>query len=379
MMVQQIKRRKFIKTLSVIAAVFPFKSFALRLTADVDNAFSFMFLGDLHFDKLMHHDMNYLKEKYPNDISQINNYSRITRDNLTALMQSSKERAKAIDAAFYLQIGDFVEGLCGSKELANTQTTELINYVDQQQLGMPFIAIKGNHDITGTGAKEVYAETVLPWQAKQMKQPVTSANNVYVYKKTRFILFDCFNEKEGFEWLKTVIKDHKPDETLFFCTHIPVIPYNARSNWQIYVHPNQVEQREELLNLLASHKAIVLSGHLHKTSITVRSTPSGNLVQAAIGSVVPSLHEPIKDHLKGLDAYQTNLVDLEPDFSPDTLQLRKDILTKEKPFMRYFEYADFCGYSSIEINDKNEANLTIFANADKHPWTTVNLTELMNV
>jgi predicted MPP superfamily phosphohydrolase len=375
-MTYKIKRRRFIQTLSVVAAALPLKGIASAVSGNRRNGFSFMFLGDLHFDKLMHHDMDYLKDKYPNDIKQIENYSRITRDNLSALMKSSKERANEIDAAFYLQIGDFVEGLCGSKELATLQTTELINYVDQQQLGRPFLAIKGNHDITGTGAKEVYAETVLPWQSRQMKQPVNSANNVYVYKNTRFILFDCFTEKESLEWLKTVIKDHQPHETLFFCTHIPVIPYNARANWQVYVHPNQQQEREELLNLLAAHKAIILSGHLHKTSITVRNTPSGNLVQVAIGSVIPSLNAPVKDHLKGLDAYQTNLVDLEPNFSPPTLQLRKDILEKEKPFIRYYEYADFCGYSSIQVDKNNEATLTIFANADKQPWTTINLTEL---
>ncbi len=251
--------------------------------------------------------------------------------------------------------------------------------MEQQQFQRPFIAIKGNHDITGTGAKEVYKEIVLPWQSKQLQQSVTSANNVYVHNKTRFILFDCFNEKEGLVWLREVIKDHKKDEQLFFCTHIPVVPYDARANWIIYVHPEQQADRDELLNMLAEHKAIVLSGHLHKTSLTVRNTPSGNIVQVGIGSVVPALNSPVKNHLKGLDAYTTDLTDLEPNFTPSTLQLRKDILAKEKPYMRYYEYADFCGYSAVSVDKNNEVNLTIFANADKTPWTKVNLTKLFDV
>lgn len=337
-----------------------------------------MLLGDLHFDKLMHHDMNYLKEKYPNDIGQIENYSRITRDNLASLMRVSKEHSKETDAKFFLQIGDFVEGLCGSKELATVQTNELINYVDEQQFNLPFIAIKGNHDITGTGAKEVYQEVVLPWQSKQLKQTVTSANNVYVQNNTRFILFDCFNEKEGLPWLREVIKEHKKGEQLFFCTHIPVIPYDARANWIIYVHPEQQQDREEILTMLAEHKAIILSGHLHKTSIVVRNTPAGNVVQVGIGSVIPSLNSPVKHHLTGLDAYTTDLTDLEPNFTPATLQLRKDILAKEKPFIKHYEYADFCGYGSVTIDKKNEVSISIFANADKTPWTKVNLTQLFN-
>ncbi|MDB5004022.1 MAG: metallophosphoesterase [Mucilaginibacter sp.] len=338
-----------------------------------------MLLGDLHFDKLMHHDMDYLKEKYPNDIQQIENYSRITRDNLSSLMRVSKECAIEINAKFFLQIGDFVEGLCGSKELAAIQTNELINYVDQQEFNLPFVAIKGNHDITGIGAKEVYQEIVLPWQSKQLQQPVTSANNVYVHNNARFILFDCFNEKDSLPWLRNVIKEHKKDEQLFFCTHIPLIPYDARSNWIIYVHPGQEQYRDEILNLLARHKAIVLSGHLHKTSIVARNTPSGNVVQVGIGSVIPSLNAPVKHHLTGISAYTTELVNLEPDFSLPTLQARKDILEKEKPYIRHYEYADFCGYGTVNINEYNEVNLSIFANADKAAWAHINLTKLFNV
>ncbi|MDB4924230.1 metallophosphoesterase [Mucilaginibacter sp.] len=371
-----LKRRTFIQYLSVMGAALPLNSWAKRFKPVADKAFNFMFLGDLHFDKLMHHDMDYLKEKYPNDIRQIENYSRITRDNLSSLMQVSKECANETDAKFYLQIGDFVEGLCGSKERAAIQTTELINYVEQQKFDRPFIAIKGNHDITGTGAKEVYEEIVLPWQSKQLRQPVTSANNVYVHNKARFILFDCFNEKDGLVWLREVIKDHKPDEQLFFCTHIPVVPYDARANWAIYIKPQQQQDREELLNMLAEHKAIVLSGHLHKTSIVVRNTSKGNFVQVAIGSVIPSLNAPIKNHLKGLDAYTTDLTDLEPNFTPASLQLRKDILAKEKSFIRHYEYADFCGYAAISLDQQNEVNLSIFANADKQPWIKVDLTKL---
>jgi hypothetical protein len=256
-----LTRRKLLRALSILSAGFSTRGWPLP-SRDA-RAFSFMFLGDIHFDKLGYHDAQYLKTKYPHDIGQIQNYSRITRDNLSSLMQVSKARAKETDSKFFLQIGDFVEGLCGSKELADQQTQDLINYVDQQQFELPFLAIKGNHDITGIGAKEVYKEVVLPWQSRELRTAVNSANNVYVHNKARFILFDCFTEAESLAWLRDVIRDHKRDEVLFFCTHIPVVPYDARSNWMIYVHPEQAKQREEVLNLLGAHKAIVLSGHLH--------------------------------------------------------------------------------------------------------------------
>jgi hypothetical protein len=368
-------RRRLLQGLSMLAANLSTRAWTAPFRSSRD--FRFVFLGDIHFDKLGFHDPQYLKTKYPHDIGQIENYSRITKENLSALMQVSKAHARDTNSKFFLQIGDFVEGLCGSKELAAQQTTELINYVDEQNLERPFIAIKGNHDITGTGAKEVYQEIVLPWQSRQLAMPVNSANNVYVHNKARFILFDCFTEAESLVWLREVIKEHKPDEVLFFCTHIPVVPYNARSNWHIYVHPEQTREREEIMNLLGAHKAIVLSGHLHKTSVVVRNTPSGNFVQVGLGSVVPALDAPVKDHLKGLDAYNASLVNLEPDFSPSSLEARKEILEKEKPYIRYYEYADFCGYASIAIDKYNEVEITFFANADQTPWKRTNLTQLL--
>jgi UDP-2,3-diacylglucosamine pyrophosphatase LpxH len=368
----------FLQWLSMAAAALPIRGIAKRIPVPLDNSFNFIFLGDLHFDKLMHHDMNYLKEKYPNDLYQIENYSRITRENLAGLMRVSKDCANEIDAAFFLQIGDFVEGLCGSKELASTQVNEFIQLVDRQQFGRPFLAIKGNHDITGAGAKEVYREIVLPWQSRQLRMPSPSANNVYVYKSARFVLFDCFSEKESLVWLREVIKDHKKSEVLFFCTHVPVVPYDARSNWHIYVRPDQAGDRDELLNLLGEHKAIVLSGHLHKTSILTRSTPSGNFVQVGLGSVIPSLEAPVKNHLQGVDAYRESLVELEPNFSPASLEWRKEILRREKPFIRHYEYADFCGYSSFHLDGRNRVTMTIYANADKKTWSTVNITDIFD-
>jgi len=372
-------RRALLRGLSVLGGAATTKSWAVPFRKQHAKAFEFVFLGDIHFDKLSFHDPDYVKAKYPHDEGQIENYSRITHENLSALMQVSKAQAQAANAPFILQIGDFVEGLCGSKELAREQTTALIDYVEAQHFDRPFLAIKGNHDITGAGAKEVFHEVVLPWQSRQMNMPVTSANNVYVHQNARFILFDCFTEKESLEWLREVIRDHKSSEVLFFCTHIPVVPYNARSNWHIYVHPEEAQQREELLNLLGAHKAIVLSGHLHKTSIVVRNTPSGNFVQVGLGSVIPALDAPVRDHLQGLDAYNARLVELEPDFSPSSLSLRKEILDREKPWIRYYEYADFCGYSSVSVNSHSEVEIAIFTNADRTAWNRTQLTSLLQL
>ncbi len=172
------------------------------------------------------------------------------------------------------------------------------------------------------------------------------------------------------------MEDHKED-ALFFCVHEPVVPYNARANWMVFDKADQKAQRTELLELLGKHNAIVLTGHLHKTSLVVRKTKVGNFVQLGIGSVIPTGTAEVKDHIGGLNAYQPDLVNLEPNFSPDTLALRKSILEDEKPFIKHFDYADFCGYATVEISQNNQVSLSVFKGTNTSPWTAVNLSKLL--
>lgn len=377
-MTNLVNRRKFITSLSMVAAALPLGVSAFDFIPSKGKGFNFMLLGDIHFDKLEHHDMDYLKLQYPNDIGQIQNYSRITRDNFPLLMKVAKEKAKQVNADMWLQLGDFVEGLCGSEKLAQQQTQEFISYVADMDLKRPFFVVKGNHDITGEGAREVYKKTVLGWQEKELNQALKTANYTFVHKNARFIIFDCYTADESLEWLKKILPEYK-EKLLFFSVHQPVIPYSARSNWHIFSKPNQAAKREELLNLLGQHNAIVLTGHLHKTSILTRNTSKGKLVQVAIGSVIDSPNAPVKNHIKGLEMYNANeLLKLEPKFSPPTLQERKDNLENERPFIQHFEFADLCGYAAIQVSDKNEAEISIYKNVDSEAWTKVNLTQLLH-
>ena len=376
-MKEAINRRKFIATTGMLAAALPLGAAAFDFTLSPGKGFDFVLLGDLHFDKLDHHDMAYVKQEYPNDIGQIENYSRITRENLPALLQISKEKGIACNADFYLQLGDFVEGLCGSQALAQQQTEEFIKLVDQQSFQRPFFVTKGNHDITGKGAKVAYRETVLPWQTRELDKPV-SVNATFVHKGARFVIFDCFSENESLSWFKKVLENHR-EKLLFFCIHYPVVPFNARSTWHVFSDPEQQKQREELLNLLGQHQAIVLCGHLHKTNLLTRSTPQGNFVQLSLGSVIPAPDTPITDHLLGTAFYNVGLVNLEPGFSPDTLEERKAILKKEAPHIRHYEYADFCGYATVKVSPDKEVMATIYANIDRKPWKEVSLSQLLTL
>jgi predicted phosphodiesterase len=372
-----VSRRKFVASLGVLAAALPLGASAFDFIPSAGDSFDFLLLGDIHFDKLEHHNLDYVRTKFSEgDVTQVHNYSRITKENLPHLLQQVKVKGRAMNADFYLQLGDFVEGLCGSQELALQQTTDFISVVKDLNLNRPFFVIKGNHDITGEGANEIYKSTVLPWQGKEQKQEMASANSTFVHKKARFILFDGYTPDASLKWLKEVLAGNK-EKTIFFCVHQPVVPFNARSNWHIFGRPNQQKQREELVELLGEHQAIVLCGHLHKTSILSRTTSKGKFVQICTGSVIESAEAPVKDHLKGKEAYGDSLLNLEPKFNPASLEERKANLEKEKPFINCFEYADFMGYSTVSVDKKGKVNMAIYQNFSSKPWKEFSVTDLL--
>ncbi|MGV3722286.1 MAG: metallophosphoesterase, partial [Actinomycetota bacterium] len=81
--------------------------------------FCFPLLGDLHFDRLTHHDQAWLEREKPGDVSQVRNYSRLTAEALPRLFPELKEAiaASRLRVPFVVQVGDLVEGLCGTPEL----------------------------------------------------------------------------------------------------------------------------------------------------------------------------------------------------------------------------------------------------------------------
>src|SRR5437867_201007 len=73
-----------------------------------DGEWSFPFIGDLHFDQPDHHDMDWLAREHPNDVSQVRNYCRITREVTPKLLAAVQQRTKESRTPIPLivQIGD---------------------------------------------------------------------------------------------------------------------------------------------------------------------------------------------------------------------------------------------------------------------------------
>lgn len=389
----KLTRRTFLTAAAATPGVVALSRFALAAPpatgtpkAAATSDFSFVLLGDLHFDRLAHHDRQWVAREKPNDWRQIQNYSRITAEMHPRLFTEVREVVAATQKSgaavpFVLHIGDFVEGLCGTPALAQTQNEEALAFVREAKLGAPFLFCKGNHDITGPGAPEAYHSVFLPFLGEQRRQtaqnirlPDPQAHFSFEHGEALFAFFDAYDDA-SLAWLETTFAATKARH-IFVLIHPPVVPYGARATWHLYSKPREAARRERLLVLLGKHRAIVLGGHIHKYNLTARRTATGRFVQLAVNSVIPKPDETPSKRLEGAANYTPDQIGVEPNFSPDTALERRTALAAEAPFVEHFEYADAPGYALISVRGER-VEAQIFTGLGKNLWKTRDLSALL--
>jgi 3',5'-cyclic AMP phosphodiesterase CpdA len=372
-----MNRRRFLQTSA--AALF-----ATRVHAASPKAFSFLLLGDLHFDKPEHHDFEWMKDHSPDSVRQSANYSRLTKDIMPRLFATVREtiaeRSRGgVPVSFVLQVGDLVEGLCGNEELAAMQNREALEFVRDAGLGVPFLFTKGNHDVTGPGSQEVYRSIFHPFLTEQVRTLAPGSGEVKsgAYTTTmgnaQFAFFDAY-DAESLAWFESLIAA-RTAEHLFVVIHPPVVPYGARSTWNLYSSAKDQAKREKLLDLLGRQEAFVLGGHIHKYNEIARAVGKGRFAQLAVSSVVNDVVTKAKDELSGVEQYNGDQIRVEPKHSPDTELLRRAVYEAERPFVKAFEYADLPGYAVVTVHG-GKVTAEIFAGVSKERWRVTDLVAL---
>lgn len=339
--------------------------------------YSFVFLGDIHFDKNSHHDFDWVQANKPNDIRQIENYTMITENHTPRLLKQIQIAIETSNGKIKMivQTGDLTEGLCGSRELQEAQFKDAKQCIRKYIPQTMFVAIKGNHDITGPGAKEAFNNFMLLWLSQECGKTINSASFFFKKGLDLFIFFDAYHNN-NLDWLEKTIRQNK-DRYVFVVMHPPAVPYNARSTWHLFSRAKEKDVRKRFLNILGQNKVILLTAHLHKYHVLARKTARGTFVQFSMNSVIDSPEISVKDHLEGLSHYSSTLVELEPEFQPDSKKLRQRILEDEKPYINYFEYANFPGYAVINVSDTG-INIDIYTGVSDTVWKNVPLEPVFN-
>lgn len=386
-MTPPLSRRRFLQSSAAAAglALAPKWNSAAQ-TVQARGQFSFLLLGDMHYDKLEHHDMAWVKKDKPNDVHQIENYSQITRDHSPRLLATVREviadlnKSPATRVAFVLQAGDVVEGLCGSEELSVKQNNEALAFVRDAQLGVPWLFTKGNHDITGPGSPAAFGSVFHPFLTQQARAvdpksgEIKSARYTVDCGNAQFAFFDAYEAATSLEWFEAVVAKRSA-EHFFAVVHPPVVPYGARSTWHIFSSDKERARREKFLSLLGDQHALVLGGHIHRYNALAREAGRGRFAQFALSSVITGPNVQPKTELSGLKDYNPDQIRVEPQYSPETEAARRAVYEAERPFVKSFEYADLPGYAVVTV-DGPKVSLQMYAGFSRTLWHTVDLTGL---
>ena len=383
MNMSDFSRREFMRRTALATAgmaALPLAQTAARAqgTGDaVAGGLNLLVAGDIHYDLLGDHDMDWLSTK-PDDLRQVTQeYTVFTEKFFEPFMDVLKRQAVSArpPVGALIQLGDLQEGLAGSPEKARQMTQHTLEAVGKFGPDVPWVLVKGNHDITGPGAVEAYDELVIPWLKKELSPAIDRAHYVYDIGDTRIVVLDIYNRDVDFvDFLEDALEGCKARHKLV-ALHEPVIPVTYRC-WHVLRQPAQSAARERLLGLLASHQAIVLCGHLHHYSVVRRVTPQGPIVQVMVGSVIREADRTDPYYTK--TEYGPALLEGRDDWDPKTMAKRRAMLAEEARFVTDYRLADLPGYAMLTLGGTgdDEAMLRYYPALATQPYDTVDLAAL---
>ena len=267
--------------------------FSLQTTAQSSRL---IILGDLHYDLLQDHDMDWLGKKQ-DDLRQVTKeYTIYTRENWSDFMTTIKKRVENENPPVkaILQLGDLSEGLAGTEEKAGQMAFNVMKAIDSTHMPVPWILAKGNHDITGPGAVKAFQDYYVPMIRKQTNnQGIKNANYLSSYDNVQITCIDPWDKDIDMVAFLDKELSGSTAKYKFVMVHEPVIPVTERC-WHLL--RNEPGKRDKFLDVIARNKAIVLCGHLHRYAIVWRNTPYGPVVQVMATSVVKdrNYQKPLK-------------------------------------------------------------------------------------
>ena len=336
---------------------------------------SFIVLGDLHYDRIEDHDMEWLRAK-PDDLRQVTKEYTVYTEKywvdfmnvIRSRIASNRPLVKAV-----VQLGDLSEGLAGTSEKAMQMAAAVVNAVENSSLAVPWIIAKGNHDVTGPGAPEAFMEHYVPMIRRQTgNQRIENASYSYRFDDVQVTCIDPWDRETDMVAFLDKELSLSDAKFKFVAVHEPVIPVTERC-WHTLRRTPQ--QREKLLEVIARNRAIVLCAHLHRYSVVKRETEYGPIVQVMTVSVIKDRNYKVPD--KVITEYGPGLAKDLPDYQPETMQDRMKMLAEEAPYVTYYTQTNLPGYAVITTDSKrNRVSLSYYPGFGDKPYEVINLSRL---
>lgn len=346
---------------------------------------SLLVLGDVHYCDTSFYDLEKMQANKPGDYQQITKtYAPVTKSNWSDLIEALDRRIAECEPPIrcVVQLGDISEGIANVKGMSNRMAENMMNVLESAKLGVPWLLVKGNHDITGFDecrqeARDAFKTYYTPFIKKQIgSEEVEEANYVYQIGEVLIVALDAYgNTSEQIDFARKAL-ENSTAKYKFVCMHEPAIPATERCWYYLKSRP---ENRDEFLKVLAQNKAIFLCAHLHRYSVLRRDTPWGPIVQVMVTSTTNLRRTAKPTYQFGLDSYGPALVDWKPTWNASTAEQRKQTLSEEAKHVTYYKMNNLAGYAVISIDARKERVLLRYYPAfGDEPFDEIDLTELYN-
>lgn len=347
---------------------------------------SYILLGDIHYCEERFYDLTAMETDKPSDYRQITQtYAPVTKANwvdqiktLKAAVEKTLPEVKGV-----IQLGDVSEGLGNFAGAPEEMAKNVVAQLKAANIGVPWVLVKGNHDITGVGtgmqdaAKAAYVANVTPFIREQTGvNDITDATYSFEKDGVLVVVLDAYNSKQNqTQYAKSVLEKSKAKIKLV-CMHEPAVPVSEKCWHYLRTKP---ADREAFLKVIAENKAIFLAGHLHRYSVLRRNTQWGPIVQVMANSVtnLARTSKPSYDHFTDQAGKYGDILINWKSITDETII---NYLRTEQPYVDYFKMNALAGFAVLSINAETPepvVSLTYFTAFDENtPYDTVNLTEL---
>ena len=309
-------------------------------------SYSVPVLGDIHFDSpdrnRYHADYTHstTTKRYKAHLKEHVRNAEMWKERMPGLVRASGACARA-DAAFALQVGDFVQGDCGNAATHRRMLDDAFTVVKGAYGGrLPLVLVAGNHDIRGDIEGDGAQETLEKWLpgkvSKELGVSVPCTTYSFRQGPDVFIVVDFNDPKPDLALVKRLLSESADARYTFVVSHGPVVP-SGKSRWFLLGKEGRDAERRELRALLARRNAIALCGHTHVLELLDCAFPEGRITQFVFNSVwaKPKLAEA-EVVGEGVAAYP---------------RAEADFTAEYRPYVKGYFLAAAAGHYRLEVSD----------------------------
>lgn len=249
-------------------------------------AYEAVILGDLHFDSEEVRDPAVKRPAYQEKEKKRNlqNWEK----NIPALLDRSAKKISK-ETAFVWQLGDIVQGDCGSRKLHEKSLNTVLTMLQKRYSGVRFLWTPGNHDIRGKGAAEACRSVMVPYLSGALKTELPMKGAIqYALMQGKDLFIALDSNDPDLDFLEKTLAAHPERRHLFIVTHFPVIPVSqGNPGWTLGGRPDKPELRKKLIGLLAKNNAVILCAHIHCITLARWQDQRGTITQISFFSIFP--------------------------------------------------------------------------------------------